>query len=274
MRKLLPILALFLFFQNSISQTKIAVVDFQTLEDDFSILNITSQFPNLLQTELSDFAEFTLVERRDLDKVLQEQQFIGSELTEDSEAISLGNLYGADFVVNGQIFQESENEIRIDVKILHVQTGKTLGEKVSGKRKYLSKMAELLAKNIHASISGSKNRVKELQVSSQSNKGMIFMTLASTAFAGISGWQSKIAANNYKDETQLSKIEGKYKTAKRWQKASVYGSVTAVVFGYFTLKRLLSDENSEYIYAQKPHEFPFQFSYQKDEVKFGLEVNF
>ncbi|KAA3604612.1 MAG: hypothetical protein DWQ06_03985 [Calditrichaeota bacterium] len=274
MRKLLPILALFLFFQNSISQTKIAVVDFQTLEDDFSILNITSQFPNLLQTELSDFAEFTLVERRDLDKVLQEQEFIGSELTEDSEAISLGNLYGADFVINGQIFKESENEIRIDVKILHVQTGKTLGEKVSGKRKYLSRMAELLAKNIHASISGSKDRVKELQVASQSNKGMIFMTLASTAFAGISFWQSKIAAKNYKEETQLSKIEGKYKTAKRWQKASIYGSVSAVIFGYFTLKRLFSDENSEYIYTQKPHEFPFQFSYQKDEVKFGLEVNF
>jgi TolB-like protein len=74
--------------------------------------------------ELSKVPGIKLVERSQLDKVLEEQQLGASELVEDEERLQLGRIIGAQRMVFGS-FIAAPGQVRADLRVVEVETGMT-----------------------------------------------------------------------------------------------------------------------------------------------------
>ncbi len=68
---------------------------------------------------------FTLVERKDLQKILEEQELQYSSLVDEATAAKLGALLGAEVMVTGQLYARAD-AYEIFWKLLRVQTGEVL----------------------------------------------------------------------------------------------------------------------------------------------------
>ncbi|MCC7430759.1 hypothetical protein IT568_07960 [bacterium] len=257
---MLKLLLLIFLVTTSFAKTKIAVVEFDASVDGFFLSNIAQTFPDLLQTELSKFENFTIVERRNLDKILREKMLNESELGESSNELGL---VSADFIVSGKVVKTEDDFIQINVKILEIQTGTTLGEKVVGLQKNTSEMAELLAKNIHRTITGFGKKETKVKVTHKNHKPLIFTTLAISSLATFSLWQAKQTKKDYKNETKLSEIEKKYDKANTWNRIAVSSVSVAAILGTVTLFKVFSgSQREDFIYA----------TINSDEVKFNFSL--
>ena len=123
------------------SKVKIAVMPFGYERDyRYNYSPLATLAENLTTSVLHNSGRFTVVERKELDKILAEQRFNQSGLVNDDDAIKLGRLSGAKFIALGNISNISYNTqtkitpagvryqlanafINLLIKIINVESG-------------------------------------------------------------------------------------------------------------------------------------------------------
>lgn len=89
-----------------------------------------------------------VVERKELEKILEEQKLALTGLTDQTTAAQVGRLLGANaFVLGG--FQEVEKKLLVAARVVDVETGEILfALRVEGKRQKTIKMSKSMVKNL------------------------------------------------------------------------------------------------------------------------------
>ena len=115
--KLLGLMFLFMVFMSGCSQKVVikalepAEIDRATLTKKISVTNfendtvgLSSKIESkLISKKIDDKSYFTLVSRRDFDKIISEQKVQNSGLVEVSTAVQIGNLIGAEAIISGRV---------------------------------------------------------------------------------------------------------------------------------------------------------------------------
>lgn len=120
---------------------KIAVVDFED-KTKYGQARLGSSASDILTTELVKTGNFIVIERTQLQKVLEEQKLQQSGLIQQDSAMSVGRLLGLNALIIGSVSQfgvriEGEDalfvqtkrqvaEAVVDIRVVDVQTGKIL----------------------------------------------------------------------------------------------------------------------------------------------------
>jgi TolB-like protein len=150
----LLLIPLGLFVNPLHAQMTVAIADFKNNTDSFYLDDWEKSVPEFLKSELSKSEKIVIVERRQLEAVLQEQALSMTGLVDSSTAQQVGTLLGAEYVISGTINQ-SGKWTRIDAKIIRVSSGHVKGEKVQAPDdNHLTEMVSLLGNNIIVMLSG------------------------------------------------------------------------------------------------------------------------
>ncbi len=210
----------------------IAVLQFTNPSQKFYLDEVCKSLPSLLKTELSQSKSILVVEREKMDAVLQEQDFVMSDLSEDKDkSAKVGSLLGADFLITG-VVTESDGKIRVDVSITKTSNGQVTAEKVIGPSKEkLTPMAKLLAHNVVFNLSGDGERLKKITLTGSPTLPFAVVTAALAVGAGVTYSGMKTARKDYRSATDLSKIDNHYDKANKLKKTS--GLLTGLAAGAF-----------------------------------------
>lgn len=149
---------LFVFFQLLLisapvfsSETTLAVLDFE----NNSFFNPEEYHPlskglaEMMITEMNQVQAIRVVERRKLRSLLDELKLTQSGVLSEKSSVQVGRLLGAQHLVFGGYMVTLNEKIRIDVRIVEVETGLTIkaGE-VTGKTKQILSLIKKLSKKI------------------------------------------------------------------------------------------------------------------------------
>lgn len=109
-------------------------------------------------TEFSKINQFKVVERSRLEQLIQEMQLGQSGMLDSKTAQQVGKLLGAQNLVFGSYMNLSNGKMRIDIRIVEVETGLTIkAEEATGKAKDLyklvSKLVVKIIKNLDVRVS-------------------------------------------------------------------------------------------------------------------------
>jgi len=106
--------------------TKAAIAPIGFLEADKAALAGQAEyFSESLLLSASAGKAFTLVERKDLQKILAEQELQYSALADEKTAAKLGSLIGAEIRVTGQLYAKRD-AFEVFLKLVRVETGEVL----------------------------------------------------------------------------------------------------------------------------------------------------
>ena len=126
----------------------VAVLSFQ--EQGAGMSGQGSDVRDLLFAGLVENEKLLLVDRAELDRLLQEMELNLSGNVAPQQAIQIGQLTGAKIMITGSVFKVS-NKTYIVAKIIGTETGKVLGKSVNGTDN-LDILADKLAKEIGRAI--------------------------------------------------------------------------------------------------------------------------
>ena len=107
------------------SKRIVAVLYFDNNTGDASLDVLQKGFADMMVTDLSTVDALQLVEREKLQAIIEEQKLQRSRYFDPKTAVRLGKLVGAQYAVSGS-FQAMEPQLRIDIKMFELQTGKVL----------------------------------------------------------------------------------------------------------------------------------------------------
>lgn len=85
-------------------RTTVAVLDFAKVEDD-TVNAFGRLLAEELVTKLTDIGGFQVVERRFLNKILQEQKWSLTDLVNPKTAVQFGQISGVQALITGQVIQ-------------------------------------------------------------------------------------------------------------------------------------------------------------------------
>ncbi len=144
---------LFCTLSYGLAQTTrtIAILDFEnnSLAKKQEMAPLTAGLADMLITEFSKLSQFKVVERRQLKQMLEEIKLGQSGMVDQAGAQQAGRMLGARNLVLGSFMHMFDGKIRIDVRIVEVETGLTIkAEEVTGKPKALHKLITKLVVKI------------------------------------------------------------------------------------------------------------------------------
>jgi len=102
------------------NNSRIAIINIQSSDSSLSQQVITG-----LEYRLVNSGKFKIVERREIDLILGEQNFQSSDYVDDKSAVSFGKLLGASIVITGNIIKSGTLQ-QLTVKAIDVQTAQIL----------------------------------------------------------------------------------------------------------------------------------------------------
>ena len=105
------------------SKTKAAVVPFSFNPESLSLDAEYFTERLILSSESSDI--FTLVERKDIQKILEEQNLQLSGITEGEDAVKIGQILNADILITGNLFGK-DDAFELFLRLVRVETGEIL----------------------------------------------------------------------------------------------------------------------------------------------------
>ncbi len=130
--------------------------DYSGTDEDMGFLR--KGLAQMLVTDLSESMELVLVERTDLEAVLKELELGTTKKIDRSSANKIGKLLGAQYLVTGGYFT-FKNRMRVDAKIIDVETGVTKGIGVSkNPDNFLALESELAGKLLRGLIKANQSR--------------------------------------------------------------------------------------------------------------------
>ncbi len=129
---------------------KIAIMEFHGLNEEAKQDNMGQIFSVVLTTAFVKSDAFKIIERGQLQKVLEELQLTQTGILDTTNAKQIGKMVGADAIVIGNIMKIG-NDIRLDARIIDVESGIILtAEKGEGKNDI--KSIGLMAESIVAAL--------------------------------------------------------------------------------------------------------------------------
>lgn len=130
-------------------KTKIAVLDFQQ-QGKFDTDDIGKMAAEWLTTSLVETGRFDIIERRLLEKIINEQSISNSGLVDESSASAIGKLLGVKVVVTGTMIT-MEDFTEINARLISVETGSIIvAEKIRTRaRSQISELMTQVAEKIN-----------------------------------------------------------------------------------------------------------------------------
>ncbi len=125
---------------------RVAILDFESVGSEEHLGKAVSE---IIRTELIGTRQFRVLERSQINKALSEQDFQKSGLINESTAVEIGKLLGADLIIIGSVVKIG-NSYTINSRMIDIKTGEaTLGKNVTGNDlNLLTSMSRLLIDNL------------------------------------------------------------------------------------------------------------------------------
>lgn len=112
---------------------RIALVDFGVASKNPDFENLGKGFVEFIAVDLSKARQIMLIDREKRNQLLSEQEFSMSEVADETQAVRIGQLLAAQYLLSGEIFDIAGN-ISITFQVVNVATGEIeFKDKVSGK---------------------------------------------------------------------------------------------------------------------------------------------
>ena len=127
--------------KDILMKKNLAIADFENISETAKKEKLGESVSELLSSRFSQTTIFNLVERKNLDKILKEQELQLTGATDQNSAVNIGNLLNADALVYGSI-TELGDMFNITVKLVDVETGKVISETVSVEKKEMITVKE------------------------------------------------------------------------------------------------------------------------------------
>ena len=272
------ILILFLTGQAAFAQLTLAIGDFKNDSEEFYLDAWEKSIPEFLKSDLAQAEELTVVERQQLESVLNEQALSMTGLMDSSTAKTVGKMVGAQYIIGGKINQ-SGRWIRIDARIVQVATGEVKSVSVRSRNdQHVQEMVALLANNIRSKLTG------RAEYRSRVVLGRYYTLYFLGATAAL-GAGTVLVNNTYQDYLAryhqaelLTEFDKQYDPANRWHNArTVFISLTATAAA-LTLYSWIVNLTPEEILAVNDHSpvavIPIVVLNQKDYFGAGISVCF
>lgn len=138
--------------QGGYEKTKLAVFDFTLQGDNWGYEDMGGIVAEWFITALVKEGRFDVIERSNLQKIIQEQKLGMSGLVEGSTAASVGKVLGVKTIITGSVMS-LPNGLEVNARIIDVETGSILAaENVSspttdGLQQLITEVAKLISKN-------------------------------------------------------------------------------------------------------------------------------
>ncbi len=113
----------------------LAILDFSnnSIAQRAEMEPLSQGLADIFTTGFSRIDAFTVVERQNIRKVITELQFQQSEFVDPEKAQRMGKILGAEFLVLGGFVHSFGGDLRIDLRIVEVESGRTVrGEEATG----------------------------------------------------------------------------------------------------------------------------------------------
>jgi TolB-like protein len=128
--------------------TGVSVLYFDNLSAEDKSPHLGKAITEILISDLSGIAGFTLVERQQLEKVMQEMALGQSGMVDEKSSAKVGALLGAQYLVAGT-YLATRRDIVITYKLLGVETGTIIvADKVAGKAGDIVNLTNRLAEAV------------------------------------------------------------------------------------------------------------------------------
>jgi TolB-like protein len=262
---------------NAQTVVPVAVLEFQNASGVPGMEPLCTLVPEMLKTELSRSLAIKVLERTALEGVLQELALAQSGLLNEQEAVTVGQMAGARYVIQGTI-SRSGRALRLDAHIVEVNTGTVVGEKVEGRDgSALPQMVGLLARNIIYDLTGEGQRRQQVRVRTYPVSFALGGTLVCGIAALVTHLNYRDAHDEYQRATRLADFDRTYERANNYLKArNVLLGVTGVGAAV-TISLLGADKaGSNYVVAaaQPPQESKvvLQPVWDDEGLQLGLSV--
>ncbi len=126
----------------------VAVLEFEDTSRTNELSGLGRSLQSFLTTDLSVSRDMQLVERARLDSVFAEINLGKTKFLEPATAAKLGKGVGAKAVLTGSFWIQND-EMRIDARLVHVETGQViLAEQIIGKSSEITQLEKRLANRI------------------------------------------------------------------------------------------------------------------------------
>lgn len=127
---------------------------------------------DMMITELSKMSGLQVVERNKLEKIMQEIALGQSGVVDQSTAPEVGKLLGADMLMMGSFVRDLGTSIRIDTRLVDVETGEVVkAEEVSGRAKKVFKLIKKLTFKVAEELSVSLSREERTRITKSDQVG-------------------------------------------------------------------------------------------------------
>ncbi len=134
----------------------IAILDFSnnSIVEKEKYATLSQALAEIMITELSKLPDLKLVERQKMNSLLQEMQLSQSGIVSEQNSIQVGKLLGAHYLVFGSYMVSFHEAIRVDVRIVEVETGITIKaeeitDKVPRLFEIIKRLNEKIAKDLN-----------------------------------------------------------------------------------------------------------------------------
>jgi len=185
---ILSILLVILFISNFLfgEAKTIAILDFSnnSLVDKDKYASLSKGLAEIMITELSKLSSLRLVERQKLNSLIEEMKLSQSGIISEDTGIQVGKILGAQYLVFGSYMISFNNQIRIDVRIVNVETGATpsaeqITDKVDNLFKIINKLNEKITANLNIKLSKQEKKLLnsddfDLDIIAQFSNGLDF----------------------------------------------------------------------------------------------------
>lgn len=129
----------------------LAILDFSnnSLLEKEKYSSLSAGIAEIMITELSNIQSIKLVERKQINELIQEMALSQSGLIAEDKGIQVGKLLGVKYLVMGSYMVSFGEKMRVDMRIVEVETGLTVkAEQVTDKVSNLFNIIKLLNEKI------------------------------------------------------------------------------------------------------------------------------
>ena len=198
-----------------IHRKTIAVLYFQnnSLADRQNMEPLQKGLADMLITELSKIQALRVIERNQLQQMIEEMKLGQSGMVDEQTAQKVGRLLGAQTLLLGSYVAMFGGKMRIDARIVEVETGRTIeAEEVTGKVKDLFKLVQKLSGKIAKALDVKLTKADKKRLKTVQNKSFDAALYFSKGLEFEDAGQLDQAKAMFQ---QALKINPKYKSAQK-----------------------------------------------------------
>ena len=266
-------MCLLLLMSGLRAQVSVAVGDFENQSSWMYLDSWARRLPDYLEHELSRHSGIVLVERHQLETLLNEQALGLTGLTDSSRAQEVGRLIRADYIITGTVVRD-DAWLRINAKVINTTTGKIVTEKVQSRdRNRLDEMVGVLSNNLVFQLAGQGAYQPSLRIQEYPTHLFIGVTLTGALVTGLVHNAYIKKRQDYQTAAQLTDMDPAYRSANRLYKTRnvLIGITSAACIG--TLYCWIQNRSPEEILAGEPVCLPY-LSYQTGGSFVGVQIHF